>query len=173
MSLPRRHTLTLERRHSAMSLLQEFGVSCLSASLAHIPHHPLYTLKSQMMYYGRDFSFFNFVRRAKVTKGTFLFQGSLLLYLYVLSCYIRSTCSLLYVCTVIMVWVKITCCIYSLTLPYRRFSSPNVWHRSRESAQDAGVGSGRALGRSPRGEPDHHQVDDGRRCSRCSHHHHW
>ena len=153
-------------------------MSCLSASLAHIPHHPLYTLKSQMMYYGSDFSFFNFVRRARVTKGTFLFQGSLLY------CTCMTVCAIVlhqihlfvivvYVCTVIMVWVKITCCIYSLTLPYRRFSSPNIWHRSRESAQDAGVGSGRALGRSPRGEPDHHQVDDGRRCSRCSHHHHW
>jgi hypothetical protein len=58
-----------------MSFAQEFAVSCLSASLAHIPHHPLYTLKSQMMFYGRDFSFFSFMRRTKVTKGTFLFQG--------------------------------------------------------------------------------------------------
>lgn len=65
-------TLPINR---TMSLMQEFGVSCLSASLAHIPHHPLYTLKSQMMFYGRDFSFFNFMRRTKVTKGTFLFQG--------------------------------------------------------------------------------------------------
>lgn len=72
------------RRHSVLtsnggvggtSLVQEFGVSCLAASLAHIPHHPLYTLKSQMMFYGREFSFFNFLRRARVTKGTFLFQG--------------------------------------------------------------------------------------------------
>ena len=68
------------RRHSMLtnggaSLVQEFGVSCLSASLAHIPHHPLYTLKSQMMFYGREFSFFNFLRRTRVTKGTFLFQG--------------------------------------------------------------------------------------------------
>jgi solute carrier family 25 aspartate/glutamate transporter 12/13/solute carrier family 25 carnitine/acylcarnitine transporter 20/29 len=58
-----------------VTLLQEFAVSCLSASLAHIPHHPLYTLKSQMMFYGRDFSILNFVRRTKNTRGTFLFQG--------------------------------------------------------------------------------------------------
>lgn len=77
MSLP--DPTDIERFHpenTAMSLAQEFGVSCLSASLAHIPHHPLYTLKSQMMYYGKDFSFFNFLRRAKTTKGTFLFQGT-------------------------------------------------------------------------------------------------
>ena len=58
-----------------MIFAQEFAVSCLAASLAHIPHHPLYTLKSQMMFYGRDFSILNFVRRTKNTKGTFLFQG--------------------------------------------------------------------------------------------------
>lgn len=70
--------------NTAMSLVQEFGVSCLSASLAHIPHHPLYTLKSQMMYYGKDFSFFNFLRHAKMTKGTFLFQGTNYALAYVL-----------------------------------------------------------------------------------------
>ena len=59
-----------------MTFVQEFAVSCLSASLAHIPHHPLYTLKSQMMYYGRDFSLLSFMRHTKNTKGTFLFQGT-------------------------------------------------------------------------------------------------
>ena len=67
--------------HGTMSFAQEFAVSCLSASLAHIPHHPLYTLKSQMMFYGRDFSFFSFVRRTRVTRGTFLFQGECTLYI--------------------------------------------------------------------------------------------
>ena len=59
-----------------MTLVQELAVSCLSASLAHIPHHPLYTLKNQMMYYGRDFSLLYFMRRTRNTKGTFLFQGT-------------------------------------------------------------------------------------------------
>jgi hypothetical protein len=58
-----------------MTFAQEFAVSCLSASLAHIPHHPLYTLKSQMMFYGRDFSILNFVKHTRKTRGTFLFQG--------------------------------------------------------------------------------------------------
>ena len=56
-------------------VVKNFGVSCLSASLAHVPHHPLYTLKSQMMYYGKDFRFTGFLRRAWNTKGLFLFQG--------------------------------------------------------------------------------------------------
>lgn len=63
------------RSARSMTIAQEFAVSCLSASLAHIPHHPLYTLKSQMMYYGRDFSLLNFMRRTRNTNGTFLFQG--------------------------------------------------------------------------------------------------
>jgi hypothetical protein len=58
-----------------MRVVKNFGVSCLSASLAHIPHHPLYTLKSQMMYYGKEFRFTSFVRRAWNTRGLFLFQG--------------------------------------------------------------------------------------------------
>jgi hypothetical protein len=60
-----------------MRVVKNFGVSCLSASLAHIPHHPLYTLKSQMMYYGKEFRFTSFVRRAWNTRGLFLFQGVL------------------------------------------------------------------------------------------------
>ena len=75
MSFAGSNTLRNFPIHGTMSFAQEFAVSCLSASLAHIPHHPLYTLKSQMMFYGRDFSFFSFMRRTKVTKGTFLFQG--------------------------------------------------------------------------------------------------
>ena len=70
-----------------MTFAQEFAVSCLSASLAHIPHHPLYTLKSQMMFYGRDFSLINFMRRTKHTKGTFLFQG---LYVFVCTQFVNT-----------------------------------------------------------------------------------
>lgn len=77
-----------------MTFAQEFAVSCLSASLAHIPHHPLYTLKSQMMFYGRDFSILNFVRRTKNTRGTFLFQG-----MRPFSVYRPSVCLPLSVCS--------------------------------------------------------------------------
>ena len=59
-----------------MTIMKNFGVSCMSASIAHIPHHPLYTLKSQMMYYGKDFRVKTFISRTMITKGTFLFQGT-------------------------------------------------------------------------------------------------
>ena len=84
-----------------MSFAQEFAVSCLAASLAHIPHHPLYTLKSQMMFYGRDFSILNFMRRTRNTKGTFLFQGKTLwLSSYAMFCstYRSSVFTTLFVC---------------------------------------------------------------------------
>ena len=65
--------------------LENFGVSCLSASVAHVPHHPLYTLKSQMMFHGKKFKFSSFLARSIQTKGTFLFQGMIVssyIYLY-------------------------------------------------------------------------------------------
>ena len=58
-----------------MRFLENVGVSCLSASLSHVPHHPLYTLKSQMMFHGKKFKFSSFFARSIQTKGTFLFQG--------------------------------------------------------------------------------------------------
>lgn len=135
--------------NSTTSIMQEFGVSCLAASLAHIPHHPLYTLKSQMMFYGREFSFFTFARRTRVTKGTFLFQG-------------RTP-----KCVVNLILI-----LPSPPLPHR-FSPQDIWHCSGESPQDASMGAGWTLGGSPRGQPNHHQVDDGRSCCWSSHHYDW
>ena len=57
-----------------MTIMKNFGVSCMSASFVHILHHPLYTLKSQMMFYGKDFRWKTFISRTMITKGTFLFQ---------------------------------------------------------------------------------------------------
>ena len=57
-------------------IAKNLGVSCLSATAAYIPHHPLYTLKSQMMYYGQDFRFANFFRQTWSTKGLFLMRGT-------------------------------------------------------------------------------------------------
>jgi len=55
--------------------MENLFVSGLSASVTHIPHHPLYTLKSQMMYYGKEFRFRKFFKQIRNTGGTFLFQG--------------------------------------------------------------------------------------------------
>jgi len=59
-----------------MSAGQEFAVSAVAAGLSHVLHHPLYTLKSQMMFYGPEFKFKLFVDRAKEHKG-FLYRGKL------------------------------------------------------------------------------------------------
>ena len=53
---------------------KDLAVSALSAALAHFLHHPLYTLKSQMMYYGPQFSHLRFLRRAWREKS-FLYRG--------------------------------------------------------------------------------------------------
>lgn len=58
-----------------MSMLKDSGVTWLSASLAHIPHHPLYTLKNQMMYYGGEFKPKIFLGRTSNTRGLFLMRG--------------------------------------------------------------------------------------------------
>ena len=57
-----------------MSAGQEFAVSAVSAALSHVIHHPLYTLKSQMMFYGPEFKFRMFFGKAKEHK-TFLYRG--------------------------------------------------------------------------------------------------
>ena len=57
-----------------MSVGQEFAVSAVAAGLSHLLHHPLYTLKSQMMFYGPEFKFRLFIDRAKEHKG-FLYRG--------------------------------------------------------------------------------------------------
>ena len=75
-----------------MYILETLGVSSLSASLAHVPHHPLYTLKSQMMFHGKKFKFLSFLERSIQTKGTFLFQGMICKKLVVL---LTSVCGFL------------------------------------------------------------------------------
>lgn len=57
-----------------MSAGQEFAVSAISAGLSHVIHHPLYTLKSQMMFYGPEFSLKTFFSNAKEQKS-FLYRG--------------------------------------------------------------------------------------------------
>lgn len=54
---------------------QEFAVSAVAAGFAHIIHHPLYTLKSQMMYHGSQFRLTTFMRRSYKEPGGFLFSG--------------------------------------------------------------------------------------------------
>ena len=60
-----------------MSTVKDFAISGTAASLAHLIHHPLYTLKSQMMYHGKDFSPRQFVRQV-VSQPTFLYNGELI-----------------------------------------------------------------------------------------------
>lgn len=62
-------------RSKIMSAGQEFAVSAVSAGLAHVIHHPLYTLKSQMMFYGADFRASRFFRQALQQKHNFLYRG--------------------------------------------------------------------------------------------------
>lgn len=57
-----------------MSAGQEFAVSAMAAGLSHVIHHPLYTLKSQMMFYGPEFKFRLFVYKATEQKS-FLYRG--------------------------------------------------------------------------------------------------
>lgn len=57
-----------------MSAGQEFAVSAVAAGLSHIIHHPLYTLKSQMMFYGPEFRFKTFLNKAMEQKS-FLYRG--------------------------------------------------------------------------------------------------
>ena len=57
-----------------MSAGQEFAVSAVAAGLAHVIHHPLYTLKSQMMYYGPEFRIRTFFSKV-VEQKSFLYRG--------------------------------------------------------------------------------------------------
>eukprot|EP00731_Ephydatia_muelleri_P021325 Em0013g1052a len=57
-----------------MSSDSEFVRSCIAAGMVHVLHHPLYTLKSQMMYYGPQFRLKEFI--SNTIKGpTFLYRG--------------------------------------------------------------------------------------------------
>lgn len=66
-----------------MNAGQEFAVSAAAAGLSHILHHPLYTLKSQMMYYGPEFRFKTFLGKVK-EKKSFLYRG-VCYYMYLLT----------------------------------------------------------------------------------------
>lgn len=56
---------------------KELAVSGAAAALAHVVHHPLYMLKSQMMYYGPQFRFRNFVEQSLRLHVRFLYRGEL------------------------------------------------------------------------------------------------
>ena len=56
---------------------QGFAVSGVAAALAHVIHHPLYMLKSQMMYYGPKFSFRSFLEQSARQHVRFLYRGEL------------------------------------------------------------------------------------------------
>ena len=60
---------------SIMSAGQEFAVSAAAAGLSHLIHHPLYTLKSQMMFYGPQFRLKEFFRQAITQRTSFLYRG--------------------------------------------------------------------------------------------------
>lgn len=66
-----------EKKSTIMSTVKEFGVSGTAACLAHLLHHPLYTLKSQMMYHGHNFSPRRFARQV-MTQPSFLYNGELI-----------------------------------------------------------------------------------------------
>lgn len=57
-----------------MSSDSDFLRSCIAAVMVHVIHHPLYTLKSQMMYYGPQFRIKEFVRNF-IKSPTFLYRG--------------------------------------------------------------------------------------------------
>lgn len=67
-----------------MNAGQEFAVSAVAAGLSHVIHHPLYTLKSQMMYHGPEFRIRTFLSNAREQK-TFLYRG-MSLFVYQLQC---------------------------------------------------------------------------------------
>ena len=55
---------------------KEFAVSAAAAAASHMLHHPLYTLKSQMMFRGPRFSFKVFVKNVLAKPyGAFLYRG--------------------------------------------------------------------------------------------------
>lgn len=69
---------SIEKTSTMMiSTAKEFGISGTAACLAHLIHHPLYTLKSQMMYHGHNFSPRRFIRQI-TTQPSFLYNGELI-----------------------------------------------------------------------------------------------
>lgn len=70
-------TVPIMKSLSASFYLQEFAVSASAAGLSHMLHHPLYTLKSHMMYYGKDFRMSSFVKESFTSPTGFLYRGML------------------------------------------------------------------------------------------------
>ena len=64
-----------EQQSGKLRISQNIAVSCVSAWLAHVPHHPLYRLKTQMMFHGKRFRLRNFLTMAWESRGTFLMRG--------------------------------------------------------------------------------------------------
>lgn len=54
------------------------AVSGIAACASHVLHHPLYTLKSQMMYYGHDFKMSSFLKRS-TSNPSFLYNGMMMM----------------------------------------------------------------------------------------------
>ena len=71
------HTAPKSRTSLGAMSAGEFAVSAAAAGMAHVLHHPLYTLKSQMMYYGPTFSFRNFLGNAWKHPVDFLYKGKI------------------------------------------------------------------------------------------------
>lgn len=68
----------LSAKSKIMSFGQEFAVSAVAAGMSHIIHHPLYTLKSQMMYYGPEFRIRTFLSNVRAQKS-FLYRGEIVI----------------------------------------------------------------------------------------------
>ena len=80
-------TISALRRHSWVTAGQDFAVSASAAWLAHLLHHPLYTLKSQMMFHGPRFSFKTFFRSSANEPVRFLYRGMCVYIILVLVSY--------------------------------------------------------------------------------------
>lgn len=68
-------TISALHRHPWVTAGQHFAVSASAAWLAHLLHHPLYTLKSQMMFHGPRFRFKTFFRSSANEPVRFLYRG--------------------------------------------------------------------------------------------------
>lgn len=70
---------------------KEFAVSAAAATMSHVLHHPLYTLKSQMMFHGPRFRFREFFGKAFSKEWTFLYRGKSGQFFFAIRCTLRCT----------------------------------------------------------------------------------
>ena len=71
------HRPWVQPSEKQLSGVQGFAVSASAACLSHMIHHPLYTLKSQMMFFGKDFQLARFVKQSYSSPSGFLYRGIL------------------------------------------------------------------------------------------------